>query len=376
MGDKPMNQRDGTKALATLPAAEEGSAADRDIRELGPMLDQVAPLTTTPRDALVDLVRLVRAVLTFNIPGNFVECGCYRGGAGILMAHVLREAGVQDRKVWLFDSFEGLPEPEAIDGAAALEYAANADAPENYDNCRASFEETVRTIQDLGLAPYTECVKGWFDQTLPAHRERIGPIAVLRVDGNWHASVRCCLDTLYDQVVDDGFVIGHTYYTYDGCSTAVHEFLGERRLPYRMEGVLGRRPGEVAEDYLSALFHKGETTWHWLRRAYLTTREVEALVPPGAAFIFADQEELGLTVSAGRRALPFLEREGEYFGPPEDDATAIAELERMRREGAGFLIVAWPVLWWLGYYTEFIQYVRSRYPCLVENERLVAFDLR
>src|SRR5262249_42736311 len=118
-------------------------AAER--RELEPILEQVKPLTTTPRDALIDLARLVGAVLGFNVRGDFVECGSYAGGAGFLMAHALREAGVHDRRVWLFDSFEGLPAPQEIDGREALEYAANAASPENYDNCRASFEGVKRS---------------------------------------------------------------------------------------------------------------------------------------------------------------------------------------------------------------------------------------
>ncbi len=357
-------------------ATQAESAIGREVRELAPLLDRLDSLTTTPRDALVDLVRLVRAVVAFGIPGAIVECGCWRGGAGLLMAHALREARVRNRKVWLFDSFEGLPPPQTIDGAAALDYAANAEDPENFQNCRASFAELQRAVRDLGLTDYVECVKGWFDQTLPAHRRAIGPIAILRIDGNWYASVRCCLDTLFDQVVDDGFVIGHTYYTYDGCARAVHEFLGKRQLPFRIEGVVGVRPGESLEDYQSALFQKGEATWKWLRQVYLMNREIEALLPAGTTFLFAGDTHLELIVPAQCRVRPFLERNGEYHGSPENDDEAIAELERMRREGAGVLVIAWPAFWWLECYAEFQRHLRSHYPCLLENERLIAFDLR
>jgi hypothetical protein len=358
------------------PKAPRQSAAEGEVRDLRPILDRVRPLTTTNEDTLIDLARLVRTVLAWGIPGDFVECGCYAGGAGFLMAHLLREAGVRDRKVWLFDSFEGLPPPQAIDGAAALEYAANAGSPENYDNCRASFEGVRQTAAELGLAPYVECVKGWFDQTLPAHRGRVGPIGVLRVDGNWYSSVRCCLETLYDQVVDDGFVLFHTYYTYDGCAKAVHEFLGGRCLPYRIEAVVGTRPGEAVEDYQSALLHKGELTWKWMRHVYLAAREIEALVPPGETFILADEAALGMVFGGGRRALPFPEEEGEYAGPPEDDATATRELERLRQVGAHFLALVWPAFWWLEYYAGFHRHLRERFRCVLDNDRLVLFDLR
>jgi hypothetical protein len=352
------------------------SAAERELHELRPVLGRVEPLTTTPADALLDLARLVRTILRVDIPGAIVECGSYRGGAGFLMAHLLREAGVRDRKVWLFDSFEGLPPPQDIDGASALEYAANPDSPDYQDNLRASFEEVQLTAEELGLAPYTECVKGWFEGTLPACRERIGPIALLRVDGNWYSSVRCCLETLGDQVVDDGFVIVHTYYTYDGCAKAAHEFLAERRLPYRIEPVEGRRPDETTDDYLSALFHKGDTGWKWLRHVYLAALDIESVVPPGSTFLLADDASLGTVFGGGRHAVPFPECDGEYGGQPEDDAEAVHELLRLRKAGAHFLVFAWPTFWWLDYYPAFRRYLRTTCKTVLKNERVLIFDLQ
>src|SRR5262245_11554382 len=174
------------RANRTLPrprrAARRASPADAELRELGPLLDRIEPFSMVPRDALLDLARLVRAVLAYDIPGDFVECGVWRGGASFLMAELLRRAGVRDRKVWLFDSFEGLPPPQEIDGDEALAYVENKDSPWYFDNCRASLEGVRRKAAELGLTSYTEIVKGWFDQTLPANRERIGPIAVLRID--------------------------------------------------------------------------------------------------------------------------------------------------------------------------------------------------
>src|SRR5262249_14369341 len=152
-----------------------------------------------------------------------------------------------DRKVWLFDSFEGMPPPEEIDGPAAAEWARST-----ADNTRAALEEVQRSAEELGLTPYTEFVKGWFDQTLPENRRRVGPIAVLRVDCDWYASVRCCLDNLYDQVVDGGFIVFDDYYYFDGCTLAVHDFLSERRLPHRLESV-GSKPPSIT------LFRKATT---------------------------------------------------------------------------------------------------------------------
>jgi hypothetical protein len=114
-----------------------------------------------------------------------------------------------------------------------------------------------------------------------------------------------------------------------------------------------------------------------LERFNLALQDVKTLIPAESTFILVDQEEwmCGETV-AGRRRLPFPERDGVYFRLPEDDEAAIRELERLRQSGASHIVFGWPAFWWLEYYSGLRQYVRSRYRCLLENDRLVAFDLR
>jgi hypothetical protein len=95
----------------------------KNIPDLTPLLDKIRPFTMVAEASLVDLALQVKQALAHNIPGDFVECGVWRGGASFLMGELLRQAGVTDRKVWLFDSFKGLPPPEGIDGPAAVAYS-------------------------------------------------------------------------------------------------------------------------------------------------------------------------------------------------------------------------------------------------------------
>jgi hypothetical protein len=294
------------------------------------------------------------------------------------MAHLLRQAGASDRKVWLFDSFEGIQPPEGIDGAAAFKWAEETSSPFYYDNFRVSIEEVQHSANELGLSPYTEFVKGWFDQTISAKRARIGPIAILRIDCNWYAGNRCCLENLYDQVADGGFVI-LDYYTWDGCAVAVHEFLGSRHLSHRIESVTG--PGGVE---LCAFFRKGQTRWsnsrelvQWKYLVKVATENLLAAIPPGERFILVDQDEWGTNGDlAGRWRVPFLEREGEYWGSPPDDATAVREFERLREDGAHFMVFGWPAFWWLDHYSGLHSHLRTHFRCVLENTRLIVFDLR
>jgi SAM-dependent methyltransferase len=107
------------------------------------------------------------------------------------------------------------------------------------------------------------------------------------------------------------------------------------------------------------------------------TVEIAATIPPGDTLILVDQDEWGIgELVGGRRRLPFPERDGRYWGLPPDDANAIQELERLRRSGASFIVIAWPAFWWLDYYAKLHDYLRSQFRCVLRNDRLVAFDLR
>lgn len=106
-------------------------------------------------------------------------------------------------------------------------------------------------------------------------------------------------------------------------------------------------------------------------------REILARIAPGETFVLVDEDQWGVgEVIAGRRCIPFLERDGLYWGQPFDDADAIRELERLRQCGAGFMVFVWPHLWWLQHYAGLQRYLNATYHCVLQNDCLVIFDLR
>jgi len=290
------------------------------------------------------------------------------------MAELLKQAGVQNRRVWLFDSFDGMPPVEPIDGTGALLEANNPESFLSAEKSRVPMEEVQRTADELGLSAYLNFVRGWFSETLPQNSRVIGTIALLHIDCDWYSSVRCCLENLYDQVAEGGFVFLDDYYHYDGCTAAVHEFFANRRLPYRIETVAGKHWGGC-EYYYAARFRKGDTNW---KAAYLLQMAAQDI----GAVIAADQEiivvgeDLRKEVGTARRTIPFLERNGEYWGYPADDETAIRELERLRGCRAEFMAFSWTAFWWLAEYSCLAQYLRDKYVQVLSNDRLVVYDLR
>jgi hypothetical protein len=126
---------------------------------------------------------------------------------------------------------------------------------------------------------------------------------------------------------------------------------------------------------LRAEVREAQAANQWLVRRQEASAELMSLVREGEGVILADLGQLE-GIAPGRRVIPFVERDGQYWGPPKDDAEAIAELERVRAGGAKVLAIAWPAFWWLEHYADFARHLRERYRCVMENDRLVAFELR
>lgn len=124
-----------------------------------------------------------------------------------------------------------------------------------------------------------------------------------------------------------------------------------------------------AELERDSVLDSGRNQWHQVREA---VRRAVATVPPGASFVVIDQNEWRVEeMELERHALPFLER-----GVPAGDASAIAELEKLRAKGARVVLLAAPCFWWLDFYRGFAERLRATSQRLLQNESLIVFELR
>ncbi|MEO6096904.1 MAG: TylF/MycF/NovP-related O-methyltransferase [Fibrobacteria bacterium] len=164
---------------------------------------------------------LARFVDIRKLPGSIVECGVWKGGCSSSMLLAIQQTG-SDRALWAFDSFEGLPRPGEKDGAWAFE-KSDEWGGKGCEATEADFRETLFKI--AGLKDRNVHIrKGWFKDTLPIAKHEIGPISILRLDGDWYDSVLIGLECLYDLVVPGGYILIDDYGYWEGAQKATDEF--------------------------------------------------------------------------------------------------------------------------------------------------------
>jgi hypothetical protein len=114
----------------------------------------------------------------------------------------------------------------------------------------------------------------------------------------------------------------------------------------------------------------------WDLNSSSAARDIEKAIPPGARIILVDDNRLGVSYFKAYDAQPFIEHEGEYWGSPPFDETAIDELERMRSAGAGHLVFCWPAFWWFDYYRDFKSYIDSRFDHILTTDLVTVYSLQ
>lgn len=188
-----------------------------------------AAYTMIPEPLYRDNLALVHQQL-LRMEGAVVECGTWKGG----MAAGMLQLGGPTRSYAFFDSFEGLPPAQGIDGGDAQAWQADTQAESYFDNCRADVE-AFRDLMASCDVPMEQIAihKGWFEDTVGRYDGP--PIAVLRLDGDWYDSTMTCLRALYPHVLADGIIILDDYDTWDGCSRAVHDYLAEIKSTARIK---------------------------------------------------------------------------------------------------------------------------------------------
>jgi O-methyltransferase len=216
---------------------------DPEIRAVGK--DWPPPRTAETMVGLKRLDNLEALITTVHdegVPGDLVEAGVWRGGAAIFMKAVLLALGDQERTVWLADSFQGLPPPDAE------KYPVDAgDRHHTHDVLRVTRQDVEANFRRYGLLDSrVRFLEGWFAETLPT--APISKIAVMRLDGDMYGSTMESLAALYPRLSVGGFVVIDDYANPDiaGARAATDDFRSQHGINEPIEivdwtGVYWRR---------------------------------------------------------------------------------------------------------------------------------------
>jgi len=170
---------------------------------------------------LDNLRACIEAVLDDGVEGDFIETGVWRGGACIFMRGILKAYGIEDRAVWVADSFAGLPPGDRAKYPKESDFQFHEHA-----DLAVSLEQVQSNFARYGLLDgQVKFLKGWFRDTLPG--APIRKLSILRLDGDLYESTMDAL-TLYPKLSSGGFVIVDDYDHVPACNEAIDDFRRER----------------------------------------------------------------------------------------------------------------------------------------------------
>ena len=191
---------------------------------------------------LDNLQACVTDVLQKKITGDFIETGVWRGGASIFMRAILKVYEDITRRVWVADSFQGLPKPNP-----ELYPADKNDTLWNYPQLAVSLEDVKANFAKYALLDdQVQFLVGWFRDTLPKIPAK--QFAILRLDGDMYESTMDALLNLYPKLSRGGYIIIDDYGVFESCRSAVEDFRTKHNITEKLHwadwsGVFWQRLG-------------------------------------------------------------------------------------------------------------------------------------
>lgn len=209
------------------------------------------PFTLASVERTYALHRAILHAVAAGIPGDVVECGVWRGGSAMAAALALMDAKDRDRRIWLYDTFEGMPEPETRDLCLRDGHSARSEWERHEKGGRrwlsAGIEEVRASLASTGFpAGRLAWVPGLVEERIPA--EAPERVSVLRLDTSLHRSTLHALRHLFPRLSPGGILVLDDYGYWQGVRDAADAYLresGQRMILHPIDdcGSLGVRPG-------------------------------------------------------------------------------------------------------------------------------------
>lgn len=169
-------------------------------------------------ERLGNLQQCCETVLREDVPGDMIETGVWRGGASIFMRAILEVHGDRTRRVFVADSFKGLPPPDAE------KYPEDKGSKfHTWNELAISRADVERNFDRYGLLDdQVVFLEGWFKDTLP--KAPIEQLSIVRLDGDLYESTMDALVSLYPKLAPGGFIIVDDYGAVPNCKRAIHDY--------------------------------------------------------------------------------------------------------------------------------------------------------
>jgi O-methyltransferase len=190
-----------------------------------PIYDAVHDYTMTSVERLYDLYKSVEYVVKAGIPGDIIECGVWRGGSMMLVAHTLNALGVSDRRLQLFDTFEGLPYPDSENDVDLIGNHASERWREGW--IKVDIDQVRENMATCEYSGKIELHPGMVEMTL-IPEALSGEYAIVRLDTDWEASTRVELRMLWDRLSPGGILVIDDFGHWHGCRVAVDDFFADK----------------------------------------------------------------------------------------------------------------------------------------------------
>ncbi|MBU0766915.1 TylF/MycF family methyltransferase [Patescibacteria group bacterium] len=205
--------------------------------------------TMTSKERMYALYKATRQVIEYSVPGDFVECGVWKGGSAMIMAYTLIELNATNRKIYLYDTFEGMTEPKecdfrALDNAKAWDEWSNNQKINHNGWCYAPMNEVKSNMTSTGYPEENIIyVKGKVEETIPKRMPE--KIAILRLDTDWYESTLHELTHLYHLLPQNGVLIIDDYGYWAGAKKATDEYFGKFKIVFNRiddTGIIAIKP--------------------------------------------------------------------------------------------------------------------------------------
>jgi O-methyltransferase len=196
--------------------------------------DIVKPYTMTSPERIDALINAVQYVVKNEIDGAMVECGVWKGGSSMAMALTLKKLGVENRDLYLYDTFSGMTGPSDVDisirGATAHKTFSETKISEDASNwCLSPLEEVKENVFSTGYKKEKfHFIKGKVEETIPKNIPE--KIALLRLDTDWYQSTKHELTHLFPLLKPNGVLIIDDYGYWEGARKAVDEYISDNNI--------------------------------------------------------------------------------------------------------------------------------------------------